>query len=166
VQHAFNNGIFLLLGTNLGNRQENLAKAKELLTKKAGEILSESSIYLTKAWGNTAQPDFLNQVFKIKTSLAPEKLLEKILAIELEMGRLRTEKWGSRLIDIDILFYNDLVIQSSKLIVPHPALHKRRFTLIPLAEIAAEFVHPVLNKSIDQLLESCDDEQAVERIGE
>jgi len=162
VQHTLNNGIFLLLGTNLNNRQENLAKAKDLLIKKTGEILNQSSIYLTKAWGNTHQPDFLNQVIQIKTSLTPDKLLEAILTIELEIGRVRIEKWGPRIIDIDILFYNDLRIESPALTIPHPALHERRFTLVPLAEIAPAFVHPVFKKNIVELLESCEDEQPVE----
>jgi 2-amino-4-hydroxy-6-hydroxymethyldihydropteridine diphosphokinase len=163
VQHALNNGIFLLLGTNLGNRQENLARAREHLTNTAGEVLKESSIYLTKAWGNTAQPDFLNQVVEIKTLLAPQKLLETILIIEQQMGRVREEKWGARPIDIDILFYNDMVIESPQLNIPHPALHKRRFTLVPLAEIAPLLVHPVLKKSVEELLQLCEDAQGVEK---
>lgn len=163
MQNVITNGIFLLLGSNLGNRQENLERARILLTKNVGEIVTESSVYLTKAWGKTDQPDFLNQVVRIKTLLPAEALLQSILRIESDLGRVRLEKWGSRIIDIDILFYNDVVIASAELVIPHPALHQRRFTLAPMAEISPEFVHPVLKKSIHELLESCEDQQHVEK---
>lgn len=157
-------GIFLLLGTNMGDRLKNLQVAKHRVSKEAGSVLRESSIYKTAPWGDTQQPDFYNQVIELETQLPPEALLEKILEIEKQMGRTRAEKWGPRLIDIDILFYNDQVVASSSLIIPHSSLHLRRFTLVPLAEVAGEFRHPILEKSLTQLLEECPDELPVEKI--
>lgn len=157
-------GIFLLLGTNLGDRFENLKKAKEHISKEVGSILLESSVYKTAPWGNTHQPDFYNQVIELQTPFSPVALLEKILDIEKQMGRIRAEKWGSRTIDIDILFYDDQVIASSSLIIPHQSLHLRRFTLVPLVEIAGEFQHPILEKNLKQLLEECPDELPFEKI--
>lgn len=157
-------GIFLLLGTNLGDRFENLKKAKDLISKEVGNILQESSVYKTAPWGDIQQPDFFNQVIELQTSLPPETLLERTLNIEKRMGRIRDQKWGPRTIDIDILFYDDQVVASSSLIIPHQSLHMRRFTLVPLVEIASGFQHPILEKNLKQLLEECPDELPVEKI--
>ena len=156
-------GIYILLGTNLGDREENLAQAKHLAVREGVRLLAESAIYETAAWGIEDQPGFLNQVIKVETSLSPEALLETLLSIEAEMGRVRKVKWGERLIDLDILYYHDEVIDSEDLSVPHPGIPDRRFTLVPLVELAADEVHPTLNKTQSQLLEICPDELEVKR---
>lgn len=148
-------GIYLLLGTNLGDRAKNLADARNLLKEKGIELKAASSIYETDAWGIEDQPGFLNQVLKVATDLSPKDLLKTILAVELEMGRVRIQKWGERLIDIDILYYQDRVIDTRELKVPHPEIPNRRFTLVPLAELAAGEVHPVLGKTQEELLAVC-----------
>jgi len=145
------NDVFLLLGSNLGNRQLFLNNAGEAIDREVGSVINHSSIYETQSWGKTDQPDYLNQVLLVRTDLSAREVLERILAIEKSMGRERIEKWGSRTIDIDILFYGDAVISEPDLIVPHPHLHQRKFVLEPLAEIAPQHIHPVLNKSISQL---------------
>ena len=142
------NSIFLLLGSNLGNRQNYLHEAIRLITQHIAPVIKTSSIYETQSWGKTDAPDYLNQVAVLETTIPPREVLRKILAIELMLGRKRDEKWGSRTIDIDILFYGTEIINEEGLHVPHPELHKRRFTLEPLAEIAPYLVHPVINKTI------------------
>ncbi|GHA54714.1 2-amino-4-hydroxy-6-hydroxymethyldihydropteridine diphosphokinase [Pontibacter akesuensis] len=149
--------LYLLLGGNLGERTSYLQQARESIAAQVGGIQHCSKIYETAAWGKTDQPSFLNQVLEVKTTLAPEQVLQHINNIEQELGRVRLEHWGSRVIDIDILFYDSLVLQTQRLTIPHPQLHKRRFTLLPLAEIAPELVHPVLETSIKQLLQECSD---------
>ena len=128
-------GIYLGLGTNLGDRHLNLENAISLINQQVGKILKQSSIHETKAWGKTDQPDFLNLVIKIETKLVPQMLLQKCLSIENEIGRIREEKWGPRLIDIDILYYNDLIIDDENLKIPHPFINEREFVLNPLKEI-------------------------------
>jgi 2-amino-4-hydroxy-6-hydroxymethyldihydropteridine diphosphokinase len=142
------NSIFLLLGSNLGNRQSFLQEAIKLIELHIAPVIKSSSIYETQSWGKTDAPDYLNQVVILKADISADEVLRKILAIELILGRKREEKWGSRTIDIDILFYGTEIINKEGLHVPHPELHKRRFTLEPLAEIAPDFLHPVLNKVI------------------
>lgn len=151
------NGIFLLLGTNQGDRRANVTAAKQLIEAQAGKIVRFSAVYKTAAWGNHDQPEFYNQVIEIRTALSPNRLLAGILEIELEMGRKRLEKWGPRIIDIDILFFNQLVINDATLTVPHPRLAERRFALVPLAEIAPAFYHPLLHKDVATLLRECSD---------
>lgn len=155
--------VFLLLGTNLGNTSMNLERAR-IYIKKIGNIVTESSVYRTKAWGKTDQPDFYNQVLGITTDLEPEELLQKVLSIESEIGRERKEKWGPRIIDIDILFYENKIIELENLSVPHPGIPDRRFVLEPLAEIAPDFIHPLLKKNIRTLLKECPDILEVEKL--
>ena len=157
--------IFLLLGTNLGNRSGNLSLAMQKIKDVAGKIIAFSSLYSTAAWGNVTQPDFYNQVIEIETNLEPHRLLETLLEIEKDMGRIRTEKWGPRTIDIDILFYDQRVINSPTLVVPHPGIPDRKFTLVPLQELAPEFQHPVSKKTVRTLLGECQDQTRVEKIG-
>src|SRR5690349_22735984 len=143
-----NNGIFLLLGTNLGDRMANLSAARDYIQQNAGTIIKQSSIYKTAAWGKTDQPDFYNQAVVLDTALSPHELLDTVLGIENVMGRKREEKWGARLIDIDILFYGEMVVTKPQLTIPHPGIPHRRFVLQPMAEIAGEFIHPELRKTV------------------
>jgi len=153
-------GIYLLLGSNMDDRKSNLEEAKMQL----GGVIASSSIYITAAWGNEKQPDFYNQVIKIDSRLSPQALLEDILKVEKNIGRVRLEKWGPRIIDIDILFYKADIINTSTLTIPHPEIQNRRFALTPLAELAPSLVHPVLKKTIVQLLEECKDPLPVKRL--
>jgi 2-amino-4-hydroxy-6-hydroxymethyldihydropteridine diphosphokinase len=164
VQNPLNNRVFLLLGTNLGNRSENLLVARKQVEITAGKIIRASSVYETAAWGNVDQANFFNQVVEIETNLAPVELLHAVLSIEEQMGRIREIKWGPRIIDIDILLYDEIIITTDFLSIPHPALHQRRFTLVPLAEIAAEQIHPVLQKTITELLSMCEDQLFVTKV--
>ena len=164
MQNELTNRVFLLLGTNLGDRPRNLLVAKDLLEITAGKIIHRSSIYETAAWGKTDQAGFLNEVIELTTLLTPQALLSTIHEIEGQMGRVREVKWGPRLIDIDILFYSDCIVTSENLVIPNPALHTRRFTLTPLAEIAGDLVHPVFQKTIDELLSHCEDQLAVSKV--
>jgi 2-amino-4-hydroxy-6-hydroxymethyldihydropteridine diphosphokinase len=154
---------FLITGSNLGNRTENLKSALDLIEKKCGQIQAVSAIYETAAWGKTDQPSFLNQAIHLETDLHAENLLSELLSIELELGRIRTEKYGPRIIDIDIALIDQQTISTPKLTVPHPELHNRRFVLTPLSSIAANLVHPILNKSITELLKICTDTLQVTR---
>ena len=148
---------YLLLGSNLNNRQLMLERAAKQIADKAGAVIKTSHIYETAAWGNTNQQAFLNRAIEMETTKNQEELLATLIEIEKDMGRKREEKWGPRLIDIDILFFDHLVLNSSHLIIPHPYLHQRRFTLAPLAEIAGNYIHPVLSKSVSDLLRKCTD---------
>lgn len=154
-------GVYLLLGTNLGDRTANLDRVRELLIGNKVAIIKESLIYETAAWGIEDQPSFLNQVLEIETPKTPAMLLELTKAIEEDMGRVRKVKWGERLIDIDILYYGNTVMNQPNLIIPHPEIQNRRFTLVPLTEIASEFLHPDLMKSQQQLLEECTDQLGI-----
>ena len=153
--------VYLLLGSNLGDRLGVLALASDHIGERIGSVFHTSGLYETAPWGVTDQPSFLNQVLVIQTSYAPEDVLRLVLDIEHELGRVRYERWGARVIDIDILFYEDVVLNSARLTVPHPRLHERRFTLVPLVEIAPDLIHPVLQKSLTQLLDSCADSSEV-----
>jgi len=155
------NKAYLSLGSNEGNRRQWLQKANDLIKVHCGEILQRSAIYKTAAWGITDQPDFLNMVMYIETLKTPAELLTSILNIETTLGRHRNVKWGPRIIDIDILLFNNDVIDIPGLVIPHPFMQDRRFTLRPLAEIAPDYVHPKLNKTIKELLENCPDKLEV-----
>lgn len=157
-------GIFLLLGSNLGDTSANLARALGEFALKLGTIDATSSRYRTAPWGNTHQPDFLNQAIQISTSLDAHELLDGINAIESAMGRIRRVKWGARIIDIDILFYGDQVIHNARLDIPHPGIPFRRFALEPLAELSPQFMHPELHKTLSTLLTECPDHSKVERL--
>ncbi len=143
----------LLLGSNLGDRQRYMQFSKELIEKKCGRILAASSIHETKAWGNTAQDDFLNQALLIDSALSPLDFLDEIQEIELALGRQRHEKWGPRTIDIDILAVGQEIIEHERLQVPHPGIPERLFVLEPLVEIAADWNHPLLNRNAKELLD-------------
>ena len=154
---------YILTGTNLGNRLQYLQTAAANIQQDCGNIISISSVYETAAWGKTNQPSFLNQAIHLNTALHPETLLEKLLSIEAEMGRVREEKYGPRTIDIDILLYEELQLNKLSLQIPHPQLHNRKFALMPLAEIAPKLIHPVFHNSIVELLNLCTDPLAVAR---
>jgi 2-amino-4-hydroxy-6-hydroxymethyldihydropteridine diphosphokinase len=147
----------LLLGCNIGNCESTFIETLNAFEKKCGRLINKSSLYKTAAWGYSDQNDFLNQVIILKTELAPIDLLLETSKIEFELGRSRVIANGPRNIDIDILFYNDLEVITNELIIPHPRLHLRKFTLMPLNEIIPEYRHPTLNKTIAQLLLECED---------
>lgn len=155
---------YLLLGTNLGEKKNNLEEALRRISVDVGEIITVSGIYKTAAWGKRNQEDFYNQVLITRTSLTPIDILKQCLSIEKEMGRVRYEEWGERLIDIDILFIADQILDEASLKVPHPQIPHRRFTLVPLFEIAPDFLHPVYKKSIEELLEECSDPLEVDKL--
>lgn len=157
------NEVFLLTGGNIGDRMDFLQKAKKTIEKRCGRVLKQSSVYETAAWGMENQEAFLNQVLKIETLLSPDELLKSILEIEEELGRKRELKYGPRTIDIDILFFNDEIIDRQGLKIPHPQLQNRRFVLIPLNEIGSEKIHPIFQKNISQLLAECPDPLAVNK---
>jgi 2-amino-4-hydroxy-6-hydroxymethyldihydropteridine diphosphokinase len=156
----------LLIGGNLGNRKENLSKAVSLINEQCGALTRSSSIYETEAWGKTDQPSFLNQALEISTSLNARQLMRKVLQIEEEMGRVRKEKLGPRIIDIDILLFENEIHDLRFLKIPHPEMQNRRFVLVPLAEINSTLQHPVLKKTIAELLEECPDNLEVKKITE
>lgn len=158
--------VYLLLGSNLGDRFQVLASARRFLAAEAGTIVSQSAIYETAPWGLTDQPAFLNQVLQIQTQLLPEELLRVVLNIEHELGRVRYERWGARIIDIDMLYYGDMVMGSARLTLPHPRMQDRRFVLTPLAEIAPDFLHPILQQTSEQLLLQCTDTSLVSKISQ
>ncbi len=144
--------VYLLLGSNMGNSLQFLTDARTHIENEIGAISVSSSIYQTAAWGKTDQPDFMNQVVKVNSNFAPEEVLQTILAIEKKLGRERTEKWAARTIDIDILFYDLMIINHDNLIIPHPFLQERAFALAPLSELAPNLEHPILKQTISTLL--------------
>jgi len=154
----------LLIGGNLGDRKENLSTANSLINEQCGSLIRSSSIYETEAWGKTDQPSFLNQALEISTTLNARQLIRRILKIEKEMGRIRKEKLGPRIIDIDILLFENEIHDLRFLKIPHPEMQNRRFVLVPLAEIDATLQHPVLKKTIAELLEECPDNLEVRKI--
>jgi len=157
------NKAYLLTGGNLGDRVENLNQAKLLIAEHCGKVVQSSSIYETAAWGNEDQPSFLNQVLVIETKLEAEKLMQDLLHIEALLGRQRLEKYGPRIIDIDILFFNNDIIESKLLTVPHPRIQERRFVLTPLHELSPAFIHPIFKTSIHNLLNDCSDQLNVKK---
>lgn len=154
---------YLLLGSNLGDRAALLAAARQQLAATVGEIVAESGLYETAAWGREDQPAFLNQALAVQTVLQPEELLAACQAAEQQAGRQRLEHWGSRTLDVDILLFGEAIIDTPTLTVPHPRLPERRFALVPLAEIAGAVVHPQSHETVGMLLLRCPDPLAVQR---
>ncbi|SET57628.1 2-amino-4-hydroxy-6-hydroxymethyldihydropteridine diphosphokinase [Hymenobacter actinosclerus] len=152
---------YLLLGSNLGDRAATLQAAVTELGRSAGRVTAASGLYETAAWGLTEQPAFLNQALEVQTHLTPTQLLAACQAAEQHAGRQRLVRWGARTLDVDILLYDDLVLDTPTLQLPHPRLPERRFALLPLAEIAASVLHPGLRRTINELLAECPDELAV-----
>ena len=155
--------VYLLLGSNLGDRNTYIKEASVLLELLVGKINRSSSIYETQSWGVENLPDYLNQVLEIETNLAPEIILEKTQIIEEKLLRERTNKWHSRTIDIDILFYGFAIIDTNQLKIPHPEIQNRLFTLVPLNELIPDFVHPVLKKTIYKLKQEVNDNLLVKK---
>ena len=147
--------VYIALGTNMGNRWQNLSRAIEGLREMV-RIDQVSSVYETAPWGYTDQPDFLNAVLSGETDLAPNALLDALKALEEALGRTPTVRYGPRLIDLDILFYDDVCVESERLTLPHPRLHERAFVLVPLADIAPDLRHPCLGKRVRELLTGVD----------
>lgn len=156
--------VFLLLGSNLGDKIGQLTKARQQISRLIGPIITASSVYKTAAWGEENQDDFLNQVVLVNTELQPYEVLNIAQNIEKQEGRIRQERWGPRTLDIDILLWDDKVVANPDLKIPHPEIPDRRFTLVPLAEIAPLLVHPIYQKTIKNLLEDCSDNLPVERL--
>ena len=155
------NNVYLLIGGNMGERMANLAAARARINIDCGRITASSSIYETEAWGYKEQPAFLNQALAIETTLEAEKLMEEILKIEMALGRKREIPLGPRIIDIDIIYFNDQIIDSNKLTIPHPSMAERKFVLTPLTEIAPSYMHPILLKTNEVLLKECGDSSVV-----
>ena len=145
---------YIALGSNLGDKEKNLRRALLLLTQQGVEVVRVSSFLSTEPYGVTDQPQFLNAVACVRTSLAPLALLDVLLATELAMGRVRLRHWGERNIDLDLLLYEDVVLDLPRLRLPHPDMQNRDFVLLPLAEIAPELKHPTLQKTIWELKEN------------
>jgi len=147
--------VYLALGTNLGDRQANLEAALDALSSQI-RLLDESPIYQTAPWGYEDQPDFLNQVVRAETTLSPRDLLTFVKHVEEQVGREPSFRYGPRKIDIDILFYEDWIVDEDDLIIPHPRLHQRAFVLVPLADLAPELCHPKLKRTVAEMLKEVD----------
>lgn len=158
--------VILSMGSNIGNREMLIAGAVKLISERCGVVAMKSSLYETEPWGFDSNGMFLNQIIKINTELDPTSLLENILQIEIELGRNRTKPrtgYESRPIDIDIIYFSDLIINTPDLTVPHPRMQMRRFVLVPLTEILPDFVHPLFKKNSSELLKSCSDTSMIEK---
>jgi len=147
--------VYLALGSNLGDRLANLKRTVAALSPQM-EVKAKSHVYETPPWGFADQPKYLNQVIKVNTYLEPEPLLSHIKRLEIALGRKATFRNGPRLIDMDILFYDDLILETPSLVIPHPRLHERGFVLLPLMDIAPDLMHPIKERSVREMLASCD----------
>ena len=156
------NIVFLQLGGNLGDREQLLKDAILAIENRVGNIIDLSKVYESTPWRVEGQNNYLNQIIKVKTTLLAREVLSTVLNIEKQLGRIRLEKWGERLIDIDIIFYNNSIIETPELCIPHKHLHERMFVLTPLCDIASKMVHPKYNKTIEELLQECNDTELVE----
>ena len=156
------NLVYLHLGSNIGDRGGFLQRARSYIQDEIGEIINSSKVYETSPWGVDNQEDYLNQALCVQTMFPAKDILSKALYIEKMMGRIRSVKWQAREIDIDILFFNNDIISTKDLEVPHPLLHKRLFVLQPLMDIAPIFIHPIYNQTIAEMLESCSDLEKLE----
>lgn len=156
--------VYFSFGSNVGDRVSNIQTALVFLNEAGVKLKRCSSMFETEPWGNAEQEKFLNCVAWMETILPPRELMNEILSIETKMGRQRKAKWEPRIIDIDILFYADRIVNEDGLVIPHPEMHKRKFVLEPLAEIVADFVHPVIENSVRELLAECNDELSVTRV--
>ena len=157
-------GKYLILGSNLGDPESSLQTALEKIKSEVGKVVRSSSVYESEPWGLKDQPPFYNQVVEVKTKLNPHDTLEKLLEIESSMGRIRGKKWAERIIDIDILYFDDQIINHDNLSIPHPGIPDRRFVLVPLCELIPEMVHPVLQVTNADLLGSTSDTLEVQKI--
>lgn len=155
------NNYYLHLGSNKGNRMSFLTDAMTHISKNIGEIKEQSSIYQTEPWGKKDQDEFLNLAIKVESKLEPKELLPALKNIEITMGVEKREKWGPRIIDIDILYCNDLILNEDELVIPHPHIYERNFVLIPLMEIAGDYLDPVKGISIEEIFDMCKDESEV-----
>lgn len=161
--------VYILLGSNLGNRQGLVNQACRMIGERCGKVAAKSCLYESEPWGFKSEHWFLNMVLEINTPLPPDELMKTLLTIEKELGRDRVtphEGYVSRPMDLDILYYGNKVIDTQMVVVPHPRLHQRRFTLLPLCDVAPGFVHPTMNLTNRQLLEMCDDTCKVNIINE
>lgn len=145
------NGIYLLLGSNLGDRKKNIASAIAAVEKEIGQIVKHSSLYETEPWGEIPTEAFYNQMILVKSSVPPQGLMEKIIGIEKSMGRTRDRKWENRIIDIDVIFYDNKVFGSGDITIPHPRFEERNFAILPMLELAPDFIHPVSKQSIEEI---------------
>lgn len=151
------NEVIIGLGTNVGNKKTNLENAILLIKNEVGSVINQSKVIETKPWGKLDQDDFLNQIIVIETCLYPLELLEKLKQIEVKLGRIKTQKWGERILDLDILFYENYIFQSPSLIIPHPFIQDREFVLLSLNELFPDKIHPKLRKSFKELMHDCKD---------
>lgn len=157
--------LYLLLGANLGDPKKQLAAAVQAIQEQIGTIVQQSSIYITESWGmEEKQPDYLNQVLAVQSEWSAQEVLQKTQRIEEKLGRVRHKKWEARVIDIDILFYEDAIIDLPNLKIPHPLFQERNFAMVPMNEIAPNYIHPVFNKNITELLRESSDDLAVKLI--
>lgn len=152
---------YLHLGSNKGDRTSYLSNAIKQITAKIGQVTDQSAIYQTEPWGKKDQDEFLNMAIKVESNLAPEDALNAAKKIETDMGSEKKEKWGPRIIDIDILYCDDLIMEKDNLVIPHPHIYERNFVLIPLMEIAGDFIDPVKEISIEDIFDLCKDESEV-----
>lgn len=154
------------MGSNLGDKHENILEALDRMNMGECRLVKISSMYETEPWGGISNHAYLNAVAIVHTTLVPQSFLQKCLGVEAQMGRYRQVKWEDRIIDIDVLFFNDLILESPELTIPHPLLHQRNFVLAPLREIDSEFIHPKLNKTIEELYLECLDKKGTFQVSE